>query len=192
MDHPSRTAIVSQDEGWWIGWIAEVPGVNAQERTREELLVTLAEVLREALEMNRQDARGNPRERTATRKLPSLSDRIYRTSGSETPRSRQIFLARNGLISLWCGTADRSPVAPFSHHSCLRPCRNRRQPLRSGCLDEQTPVHGAPGKCGRRSGPVDVRRGRRSRRCGCRCSSLRGRRGATSPPRPPPRGRRCA
>ena len=56
MDHPSRTAIVSQDEGWWIGWIAEVPGVNAQERTREELLVTLAEVLREALEMNRQDA----------------------------------------------------------------------------------------------------------------------------------------
>ena len=56
MDHPSWTAIISQDEGWWIGWIAEVPGVNAQERTREELLETLAEVLREALEMNRQDA----------------------------------------------------------------------------------------------------------------------------------------
>ena len=56
MDHPSWTAIVSQDDGWWIGWIAEVPGVNAQERTREELLETLAEVLREALEMNRQDA----------------------------------------------------------------------------------------------------------------------------------------
>ena len=56
MDDPSWTAIVSQDEGWWIGWIAEVPGVNAQERTREELLETLSEVLREALEMNRQDA----------------------------------------------------------------------------------------------------------------------------------------
>ena len=56
MDHPSWTAIISQDKGWWIGWIAEVPGVNAQERTREELLETLAEVLREALEMNRQDA----------------------------------------------------------------------------------------------------------------------------------------
>lgn len=56
MDHPSWTAIISQDEGWWIGWIAEVPGVNAQERTREELLDTLSEVLREALEMNRQDA----------------------------------------------------------------------------------------------------------------------------------------
>ena len=47
------TAIVGQDDGWWIGWIAEVPGVNAQERTREDLLETLADVLREALEMNR-------------------------------------------------------------------------------------------------------------------------------------------
>ena len=50
------TAIVRQADGWWIGWIAEVPGVNAQERTREALLDTLAEVLREALEMNRQEA----------------------------------------------------------------------------------------------------------------------------------------
>ncbi len=56
MDHASWTAIISRDEGWWLGWIAEVPGVNAQERTREELLETLTEVLREALEMNRQDA----------------------------------------------------------------------------------------------------------------------------------------
>lgn len=56
MEHPSWTAILSEDEGWWIGWSAEVPGVNAQERTREALLETLAEVLREALEMNRQEA----------------------------------------------------------------------------------------------------------------------------------------
>ena len=46
MDHPSWTAIISRDEEWWIGWIAEVPGVNAQGRTREELLETLTEVLR--------------------------------------------------------------------------------------------------------------------------------------------------
>ena len=52
----SWTALISQDEGWWIGWIAEVPGVNAQERTRTKLLESLAEVLREALEMNRRDA----------------------------------------------------------------------------------------------------------------------------------------
>lgn len=63
MDHPSWTAIISQDEGWWFGWIAEVPGVNAQERTREELLETLSEVLREALEMNRQDAISHASER---------------------------------------------------------------------------------------------------------------------------------
>ena len=56
MNHSPWTAIISRDEGWWIGWIAEVPGVNAQERTREELLETLPDVLREALEMNREDA----------------------------------------------------------------------------------------------------------------------------------------
>lgn len=56
MAHRPWPAIISQDEGWWIGWIVEVPGVNAQERTKDELLETLAEVLREALEMNRQDA----------------------------------------------------------------------------------------------------------------------------------------
>ena len=56
MDRSPWTAIVSQDEGWWIGWIAEMPGVNAQERTRAALLASLAEVLQEALEMNRTDA----------------------------------------------------------------------------------------------------------------------------------------
>ncbi|MCY3810727.1 MAG: type II toxin-antitoxin system HicB family antitoxin [Gammaproteobacteria bacterium] len=50
------TAVVSYEEGWWVGWIAEVPGVNAQERSREQLLASLTEVLREALEMNRRDA----------------------------------------------------------------------------------------------------------------------------------------
>ena len=50
------TVIITQDEGWWIGWVAEIPGVNAQERTRPQLLATLADVLREALELNRQDA----------------------------------------------------------------------------------------------------------------------------------------
>ena len=56
MDHSSWTAIVSRDGDWWIGWVAEVPGVNAQARTREQLLATLADVLNEALEMNRDDA----------------------------------------------------------------------------------------------------------------------------------------
>jgi predicted RNase H-like HicB family nuclease len=51
------TAIVKQDGGWWIGWIEEVPGVNCQESTREELLKSLRITLSEALEMNRTDAR---------------------------------------------------------------------------------------------------------------------------------------
>ena len=51
------TAIVKQDDAWWIGWIEEVPGINCQERSREKLLESLKVTLREALEMNRQDAR---------------------------------------------------------------------------------------------------------------------------------------
>jgi predicted RNase H-like HicB family nuclease len=51
------TAIVQQDGEWWIGWIEEVPGVNSQGETREELLENLADALSEALEMNRADAR---------------------------------------------------------------------------------------------------------------------------------------
>ena len=50
------TAITKQDDGWWIGWIEEVPGVNSQERTHEELLESLRVTLKEALEFNRQDA----------------------------------------------------------------------------------------------------------------------------------------
>ena len=50
------TAITKQDSGWWIGWIEEVPGVNCQERTREELLASLRTTLAEALEFNRKEA----------------------------------------------------------------------------------------------------------------------------------------
>jgi len=50
------TAIIKQEGDWWIGWIEEVPGVNCQERTREELIETLRVTLKEALEFNRQEA----------------------------------------------------------------------------------------------------------------------------------------
>lgn len=50
------TAITRQDGDWWIGWFAEVPGVNCQERTREELLETLRITLGEALGMSREEA----------------------------------------------------------------------------------------------------------------------------------------
>jgi len=50
------TALIKQDGDWWIGWIEEVPGVNCQERTRDDLLETLKITLREALEFNRGEA----------------------------------------------------------------------------------------------------------------------------------------
>ena len=50
------TAVMKHDGDWWIGWIEEVPGVNCQERTREELLESLRITLMEALEFNREDA----------------------------------------------------------------------------------------------------------------------------------------
>jgi predicted RNase H-like HicB family nuclease len=51
------TAIVKQRGKWWIGWIEEVPGVNAQEESKEELLTSLREILKEALAFNREEAR---------------------------------------------------------------------------------------------------------------------------------------
>jgi len=50
------TAVVQQREDWWIGWIKEIPGVNCQERTYEELIDTLRITLAEALEFNREQA----------------------------------------------------------------------------------------------------------------------------------------
>jgi predicted RNase H-like HicB family nuclease len=43
------TAVIQQADGWWIGWIEEVPGVNSQGKTREELLDNLRDALEEAL-----------------------------------------------------------------------------------------------------------------------------------------------
>jgi len=51
------TAVIRQDGPWWIGWIEEVPGVNSQGSTRDELLSNLRVALGEAIEMNREDAR---------------------------------------------------------------------------------------------------------------------------------------
>ena len=50
-------AIIKQDDGWWIGWVEEIPGVNSQGKTRTELLKNLRSALKEALEFNREDAR---------------------------------------------------------------------------------------------------------------------------------------
>jgi len=49
-------AVIQRDGDWWIGWIEEVSGVNSQGRTRKELMENLRSALKEALEMNREQA----------------------------------------------------------------------------------------------------------------------------------------
>jgi predicted RNase H-like HicB family nuclease len=49
-------AVIKQDDGWWIGWVEEIPGVNSQGKTRRELIKHLRSALKEALEFNREEA----------------------------------------------------------------------------------------------------------------------------------------
>jgi len=34
-------AVIKKSGDWWIGWLADLPGVNAQEKTREKLIESL-------------------------------------------------------------------------------------------------------------------------------------------------------
>lgn len=56
MANMSYKAVIRRDGEWWSGWIEEVPRVNSQEETRQELIENLRSALSEALEMNRADA----------------------------------------------------------------------------------------------------------------------------------------
>ncbi len=51
------TAVIKQDGEWWIGWIEEIPGVNCQEKTKEQLVESLKVTLKEAIEFNKTDAK---------------------------------------------------------------------------------------------------------------------------------------
>ena len=52
MSSPVYTAIITKEDDWWIGWVLEMPGVNCQEATREELIDTLETTLKEYMEEN--------------------------------------------------------------------------------------------------------------------------------------------
>lgn len=55
------TAIVEQDEGWFIAYCPEVPGANGQGRTKEESLRSLASAIELILEARREEGlRGIP------------------------------------------------------------------------------------------------------------------------------------
>ncbi len=34
-------AVIKKSGDWWIGWLIDIPGVNAQEKTRQRLLDSL-------------------------------------------------------------------------------------------------------------------------------------------------------
>jgi hypothetical protein len=44
-------AIIKKSGQWWIGWLIDLPGVNAQEKTKKELLESLRGCAHEMLDM---------------------------------------------------------------------------------------------------------------------------------------------
>lgn len=34
-------AVIKKSDGWWVGWLVDIPGVNAQEKTRKKLMESL-------------------------------------------------------------------------------------------------------------------------------------------------------
>jgi predicted RNase H-like HicB family nuclease len=34
-------AVIKKDGDWWIGWLIDLPGVNAQEKSKKELIESL-------------------------------------------------------------------------------------------------------------------------------------------------------
>jgi len=34
-------AVIKKSDGWWIGWLVDLPGINAQEKTKRKLLESL-------------------------------------------------------------------------------------------------------------------------------------------------------
>lgn len=57
------TAIIEQDENWYIAYCSEIPGANGQGRTMEECRANLAEAISLILQDRREDAlRGIPPE----------------------------------------------------------------------------------------------------------------------------------
>jgi len=75
---PNRyTAITTRARNWRIGRTAEIPGINCQERSCEELFKSLKIVLKEALKFNRQEALKATETNFAEERLCLLNAIIY-------------------------------------------------------------------------------------------------------------------
>ncbi len=55
------TAIIEQDDEWYIAYCPEIPGANGQGKTKDEARASLADAITLILEDRREDAlRGTP------------------------------------------------------------------------------------------------------------------------------------
>jgi len=52
-------AIIKKTDDWWIGWLIDIPGVNAQEKTKDELIRSLISGAIDMLKINAQKKRGD-------------------------------------------------------------------------------------------------------------------------------------
>jgi predicted RNase H-like HicB family nuclease len=75
---PGATALIQQKGPWWIGRVEEVPGVNAQERTRESLLATLTEILGEEETLRREKREKLPSDQTL---VWGIAELFYQING---------------------------------------------------------------------------------------------------------------
>lgn len=57
-------AVIKKSDGWWIGWLIDLPGVNAQEKSREALI--------ESLRIGAEDMLNIPFEPAAEEELVSI------------------------------------------------------------------------------------------------------------------------
>jgi predicted RNase H-like HicB family nuclease len=57
-------AVIKKNDGWWIGWLVDLPGVNAQEKTRKELI--------ESLKIGAEDLLNTPIEPTEEEELVKI------------------------------------------------------------------------------------------------------------------------
>ena len=57
-------AVIKKSDDWWIGWLIDLPSVNAQERNKKELI--------ESLRIGAEDMLNTPFEPTAEEELVSI------------------------------------------------------------------------------------------------------------------------
>lgn len=57
-------AVIKKSDDWWIGWLIDLPGVNAQERNKKGLI--------ESLRIGAEDMLNTPFEPTAEEELVSI------------------------------------------------------------------------------------------------------------------------